>query len=187
MKTPHLLNPVLTVTLMAVLLTGCDKLEKADDITFNAEFVIPQKIEVSESQDEPVNPYTSLSSSIDATQNADYAKYKDRVKKIRVNKIKYTISDFDAEGAVTLTSGLAIFFENGGTAASGEIASVSNLILSNTSGELTATQDALDTIGEILLENGQINVVSVATLSDAPVFFHITVTLDVSITANALD
>jgi hypothetical protein len=186
MKIP-IVKSVLASGLIVLLLSGCDKLEKADDITFEAEFTIPTKIEVSEDQDNPVNPYTSLSSSIDAEQNADYKKYKAKVKKIRVNKIKYTITDFAADGPVTLTSGSAVFFESGGSAASGEVATVSNLLLSNTSGELVASQDALDTIGEILLDNGKVNVVCISTLSDSPVFFHISVTLSVSVTANALD
>jgi hypothetical protein len=183
----YILKNLLSFTVIALLFFGCDKLEKADDVTFDATFTIPQHFEVDEQADDPENPYTSLNSTIDAEQNAEYVKYKSKVKKIRVNKVTYTISNFDAPGAVTLVSGLAIFFENGGNAATGEIASVENLLLVNGSGELEASQDVLDTIGEILLENGEVNVVSVATVSDSPVFFHIGVTLEVSITANALD
>lgn len=169
-----------------IAFVSCDKIEQADDITFNTEFTIPQGFVVEEKADNPVNPYMSLSSSIQASQNAEYLKYIDRIKKIRVNKIKYTISEFSAPEPVTLTSGKAIFFEAGGSAATGQIASVSNLSLANGSGELAANQATLDKMGEILLKDGEIFVVSEATLSNAPVYYTIKVTLEVSITANSL-
>jgi hypothetical protein len=179
---------LLAIVMIAFLFAGCDKLEKADDVTFDAQFTVPQKVEVDEKADNPENPYTSLNNSIEAEQNAEYVKYKNKVKKIRVNKITYTISDLNAtKGPVTLTSGQAIFFASGGSATSGNIASVSNLLLVNGSGDLEASQAALDNIGEILLENGDVTVVSVAHISAAPVFFHIAMTLHVTVTANALD
>lgn len=183
-----LFGNLLAIVMIAFLFAGCDKLEKADDVSFDAQFTVPQKIEVDEQADDPANPYTSLNNSIEAEQNAEYVKYKSKVKKIRVNKITYTISDLSApDGPVTLTTGQAIFFESGGSATSGNIASVSNLLLANGTGELEASQAALDNIGEILLENGDVTVVSVAHLSAAPVFYHITITLHVTVTANALD
>jgi hypothetical protein len=185
MKT-YFFKSLLALSMIAFLFSGCDKLEEADDVTFNATFTGPQ-VEVHEEGDVPANPYMSLISSIDAEQSAEYVKYKDKIKKIRVNKITYTISDLAAPGAVTLVNGTATFFENGGVATSGEIASIQNLLLVNGSGELEATQDALDAISAIFLENGEVFVVSAATVSDAPVFFHIGITLEVSITANALD
>jgi hypothetical protein len=182
-----LFRNLLAIVMIAFLFAGCDKLEKADDVSFDAQFTVPQKVEVDEQADNPENPYTSLNSSIEAEQSAEYVKYKSKVKNIRVNKITYTISDLNADGPVTLTSGQAIFFESGGSATSGSIASVSNLLLANGTGDLEASQAALDKIGEILLENGDVTVVSVANISASPVFFHIALTLHVTVTANALD
>jgi hypothetical protein len=182
-----LIGNLLAIVMIAFLFAGCDKLEKVDDVTFDAQFTVPQKFAVDEEDDQPHNPYTSINSSISAEQNAEYVKYKSKIKKIRVSKVTYTISDLSADGSVALTTSKATFFDEGGSAASGHIASVNNLLLTNTTGDLEASQAALDEIGEILLEKGKVSVVSEANLSAAPVSFHIAVTLHVTITANALD
>lgn len=185
MKT-YTLKCLAWLTAATFLFSGCDKLEEADDVSFDATFTIPQPFVVDEDQDEPENPYVSSNSSMEATQNSQVQQYIDRIKSIKVNQVNYVISNFQADGAVTLVSGSATFFATGGNAGSGVIAQVSNVPLTNHSGILQVSQEGLDTIGEIILEDGEVQVISSATLSDAPVSFAVTVTLDVTITANAL-
>jgi hypothetical protein len=180
-------KPAVCFLLSAFLFSGCDLLDKADDVKFTTDFTLPQPFVVDEDLDDPQNPYLSINSSIEAEADPEYQKYKAKVKDIVVNEIRYTISDFSADGPVTLTSGKAYFFEVGGTAASGSVAEVQNLSLSNTSGILQASPAALEAIADILLEKGEIEVASSADVSDSPVHFKVTVTLNVTITANALD
>jgi hypothetical protein len=181
-------KPWLLFLFISVLFSGCELLDEADDVEFTTDFTLPDAFEVDEHADDPANPYMSLTSTIDAEQDPDYLKYKSKVKDIVVNEIKYTISDFSAPGgAVILTSGEAIFFASGQTAASGVVASVENLPLANGSGILQASPAALETIADIILQDGEIVVQSVVNLSDAPCAFKVKVTLNVTVTANALD
>jgi hypothetical protein len=176
----------LAVLLMAIaLFSGCDKLEEADDVTFDVKFKLPKTFEVTEEAENPVNPYTSLASTMDI-DNPEFDKYKDKIKDVKVNKIEYTISAFAADGPVTMTLGEAIFFGFGETIATGQIASVASKALSNHTGELTASAAALEKIEQIILEDGEVFVASRCNLSDAPVFFNVNVTLYVTVTANAL-
>ncbi|HEY0742241.1 MAG TPA: hypothetical protein VGD40_12295 [Chryseosolibacter sp.] len=179
---------VTTLAIVAVITTfsSCDLLDKADDVTFDVQFKVPTSFEVSEEAENPVNPYTSLQSTMDV-DNPQYDQYKNKIKDVTINKIEYTISNFSADGPVTLTSGEAIFFGTGETIAAGKIASVTNKALSNHTGELQASAAALEEIEKIIFEDGEVFVVSRATLSDAPVFFNVNVTIHATIKANALD
>lgn len=169
------------------MFTGCDLFEDADDVTFNTTFTLPNDFHIDEDTNVPKNPYVSITSSLEVDQDPQVLKYKDKIKKIRVNKISYEIYSFNAPGAVTLVSGKTTFYEVGGTASTEAVAEVTNLALGNKSGDLTTTQASLDKIGEILLEDGEVMVVSSATLSSTPVEFYVKTIVDVSVTANALD
>jgi hypothetical protein len=171
--------------LVLVLFGACDKLEEADDITFDVKFTLPKTFEVTEEADEPANPYTSLVSTMDI-DNPEFDVYKDKIKDVKVNKIEYTISSFAADEPVTMTLGEAIFFGVGETIATGQIASVSSKALSNHTGELTASASALEKIEKIILEDGEVFVASRCNLTAAPVFFNVNVTVYVTVTANAL-
>jgi len=184
---PSIARPWLSLLLITLVFSGCELLDETDDVQFTTDFELPVPFVVDEDADVPGNPYTSFNSSIEAARDPEYQKYKDRVKHIVVNEIKYIISEFVADVPVTLTSGEAKFFAKDQTVNDAVIASVSNVTIADGSGTLEASAEVLETIANIVLRDGEIHVVSVANISDAPCSFKIKVTLNVTVTANALE
>src|SRR5688572_2519839 len=98
------LKKLLALVCIAATFSSCDLFDKADDVTFDV--VLPLEFD-------PVNE-TLVSSSpvsysdvknLNANDNAEVAKYKDKIKEITLNRITYEISDYAAPQPVTFTNG----------------------------------------------------------------------------------
>lgn len=177
----HVLKSLLGLALVFALLTSCSVFDSADDVTFDA--VLPLEFA-------PVNE-TAVSSSeiqysdeatLDATDNADVAKYKSKIKSVNLNKITYVVSDYVAPSPVTFT--------NGSLKANGKtLASVASVNLQSTAeAELTNIDQAGFDEFASQIKAGQSVVVTVAgTFSKTPVAFKVKAYFHVTITANALD
>ncbi|HYC84785.1 MAG TPA: hypothetical protein VEB86_06165 [Chryseosolibacter sp.] len=63
---------------ICLMLASCDLLEKADDVQFTTDFTLPDPFIVDENADDPVNPYSSSNSSIQA----------ERIRNTRSTRIK---------------------------------------------------------------------------------------------------
>lgn len=175
---------ILVILIAAISFAGCDAFEEADDVSFDTTFKIPQEMLVSESGTTPKNPYVSAVSTL-SVDDPNYVKYKDRIKDITINKIEYTISN-STDPSVFLTLGEAVFYGVGESISTGKVASITNKALTNHTGELVADPAAIDKIKTILKSGGDVLVVSRATLSKAPITFKVSVSVSVTITANAL-
>lgn len=185
MKSVKAVFGILSMLIGSVFVGGCDLLDKADDVTFDATFSLPNPFVIDEDLDEPENPYL-FSEIVDATTDTEVAKYAGKIKSIKVNRITYRIYDFVADGAVTLTSGSFSIGAFGETPVA--VANETNLSLGNTSEtDLDFNQEGLNKISDILLDNLEAQVSGTATISDSPVEFKVAVKFYATITANALD
>lgn len=166
--------------LLGLTLSACELFNKIDDVTFNVtlplDFVIDEQL-VSQ------NPVVYSDMAIlDATDDPEVAKYKDKIREIKLNKITYEISNFAAPGAVTFANGSL-------KVASGEtLATASSISLQNMpETELTAiNQPGFNAFAADVLDDKQVAVTLDGTFSETPVAFTLTAHFYVTITADAL-
>lgn len=166
--------------LVLVSLTGCELFDKVDDVTFEAtlplEFVINEQMI---SQD-PV-AYSDVET-LDATDDPDVAKYKDKIREIKLNGISYSIDNFAAPGAVSFTNG-SIKIASGKT-----LVTASGIPMENTTDtELTGiNQEGFNAFSSDVLGDKTVAVNLDGTFSQTPVAFTLTAYFHVTITADAL-
>jgi PleD family two-component response regulator len=177
----HVLKSLMGLALIFVLLTGCTVFDSADDVTFDA--VLPLDFK-------PVNETAVNNSAVqysdvvtlNARDNADVEKYKDKIKSVKLTKITYVISDYAAPSPVTFTSGS--LQANGKT-----LASATSVNLQSTAEtELTdINQAGFDEFANQIKDDQSVEVTVAGTFSKTPVAFKIKAYFHVTITANALD
>lgn len=166
--------------LLGLTLSACELFNKLDDVTFDVtlplDFVIDEQL-VSQN---PV-AYSDIAI-LDATDDPEVAKYKDKIREIRLNKITYEISNFAAPGAVSFTNGSLKL-------ASGEtLVTASSIPLQNTpETELTTVNQAgFNAFATDILGDKQVGVNLDGTFSNTPVAFTLTAHFYVTVTADAL-
>ena len=183
MKTIHYALRVAAAVCFAFIMSSgsCSLSDKVPDVTFDAKLPLDFVVNETKISASPIS-YTD-SKTIDATQNADVAKYKDKIKEIKVNKITYVVSGFSAGGAVvTFTNGTLSVASSGKTIASA--ASVN--LQSSTETELTADTAGFNELALLLKDDKSETVKLGGTFSFAPVAFKVTIYFYTSITAGPL-
>lgn len=183
---------VLAALLVAALFTGCDLLDKADDVKFDT------VVEVGWVADENLEgtnvPYFH-SETVDLTSDPGIAKYANKIKDVKINKITYYITNYNAEphnSAVTFNSGVASFVAIGATVPTvsvpyGASASGVNLQTTTSETELNIDADGLNQLAAVFKQDKKMEFESEGTLSVIPVSFNVVSKFYVTITANALD
>jgi hypothetical protein len=186
------LIPVLALIGGTALLSGCDLLEKADDVSFDA--VITVNWLADENADGTNVPYVD-EQLVQLSDDPEIAKYINKIKTVKINKITYSVMDYNAaphNSQVIFNSGVASFYAAGNTiplvavpyaaAATGV-----NLQTSVAETELMIDGDGLTKIADAFKKDKQLEYVSEGTLSLTPVSFKVVSKFYVTITANALD
>lgn len=172
------LKSLLLFVLSAFLFSSCDEL---GDITFDTDFELDPITAVALNG----NPINLQSSTIDASKNAEYQKYKSKIKSIKVNKITYTITDVTIPNT-RIESAQAVFNVVGQTANT-LTASVSNIsIVNGATGEFTAQPGVLEGLGDIILNQGQV-AVRFTVDTNAAANFKLVLKINGSITAKAIE
>jgi len=160
---------------------SCDILGKADEITFEAK--LPLEFLINETAVNTGSKSYTYSKTLDATQNAEVAKYKDKIKKITINKISYKISGYSAPGATVLfTNGKLTIAASGKTIA--EAASVN--LQSTAEADLTADIAGFNELADLIKADKSETVNLVGTFSSTPVAFTVTAYFHTTITAEVL-
>lgn len=168
------------IALLGMLSFSCGLLDKADvtfDVTLPLDFPPINDTGVSS------NPKAySDTQVLDATLNADVAKYKSKIKDFKVNKVYYEITDY---------AGDAVIFTNGSLKTNGKtIASKASLALANIpKTEFTSSEVDLAGFNELattLKTDLKATVAIAGTFSKTPVAFKVRAYFDVTVTANAL-
>lgn len=172
MKIKHLFSLVMLLTLGAF--TSCELFDKVDDVTFDV--VLPLDFVIDE--DDPEAGSYVDSKVLDANSDPEIAKYADKIKEFKIDKITYTISNADPTSVTT--SGTL-------STSSSVIATALNVSLANTTEtDLTANIDGFNDLAAKLLDDKQETVLVTGTLSDTPVSFNVRFRFYVRITADAL-
>lgn len=168
------------VCLLAIgAFSSCELFDKADDVSFDV--TLPLNFTINETADNPSGKAYSDTELLDATANAEVAKYASKIKSFKVNKITYTISGANPN-TVTVSGGALKVSSTGKT-----IASASSVSLANTAEtQLTADTGGFDELAAKLLDDKQELILLNATLSKTPVAFQVKFNFYVTITANAL-
>lgn len=168
---------------VAVFLSGCN-LKNEAKVKFTTTLTLEDPFVVDVNTEDPDNnPYTN-SGIIDAMSDPDIDTYASQITSIKLDKITYRITNFNAPGTVVLNSGL---FSIG---AIGEapvvVAEETNLTLANSTSdmELNISTDGLNDISDVLLAERQAEISTSATISDSPVEFRVQITFHVTVSIN---
>ena len=161
---------------------SCSLFDKAENINFEAK--LPLEFVVDETATNAGAKSYTYSKTLDATQNAEVAKYKDKIKEIKVNKISYVVSGYSAPGGavVTFTNGKLKVASSGKTIA--EAASIN--LQSTVEGDLTADTAGFNELAELLKADKSETVSLSGTFSSTPVKFTVKVYFHTTITAGVL-
>jgi hypothetical protein len=183
---------VLAIVGSSALFSGCDLLEKADDVSFDA--VITVNWTADENGDGTNVPYVD-EELVQLSSDPEVAKYINKIKTVKINKITYSVTDYNAaphNSQVIFNNGVASFYAAGNSiplvavpyaaAATGV-----NLQTSTAETELTIDDDGLSKIADAFKKDKQLEYASEGTLSVTPVSFKVISKFYVTITANALD
>lgn len=168
---------------------SCELFDKVDDVTFN--IVLEHPFVVDEDFDSKGSSVSySDNQIIDAAKvSSDFAKYKDKIQDIQVNKITYIVSEYAAPGAkVVFTNGKLGFSAESATAGL-ELAELAFQDIQAAQGSektLPISQAGLDQLASILKDNKIAKIHSTGTFSSTPVSFKVLVKVDCTVTADAL-
>jgi hypothetical protein len=177
MKTKSFLSIFLLLVLASY--SSCDLLDKADDVAFDA--TLPVSFTINETASNPEGKSYTDSKLLDATSDAEIAKYANKIKEFKINKITYTISNANPN---------TVNFTNGSikVASSGKvIATASAVDLANASEiELIADTAGFNELAANLLNDKQELVQLSGMLSSTPVYFNVQLKFYVTIKADAL-
>lgn len=164
---------------LALSVFSCDLFE-APDVHFDAKLPLDFVVNEGKVSSTPVD--YSDTETIDATDNADVAKYKDKIKDFKVNRVTYEISDYAAPGPVTFTNGKLSVASSGKT-----IASAASVNLTSTAEtDLNADTDGFNELAERLKEDKSETIALSGTFSSTPVAFKVRAYFYVTITAKPL-
>lgn len=167
--------------LISLIFSGCDTVDKLDDVAF--EGVLPLEFEIHDS-DVSADPVMYLREDVlNALDNDEIEKYQNKIKEIKLTKVTYEITGFDAPGDVTFSEGSIKV----GTSKKA-LASIPSIDLENTP-ETELTGLNIDGVNEFALQLNEDQAVEVSmsgTASKTPLLFTLVVRFHVSVTAEVL-
>lgn len=174
------------LVMITILFSGCDLLNKADDINFDASLETSISVtEESTGTDVAYNKVVIL----DATTDGDINKYQNKISGFTIHKISYQIVSFDGTNGATFSGTLS--FGDATQTVPTVAATISNLNLQTayTSGQLfdlSFSQSDVEKIQSLLKANKAVKIYLNGTLSATPLYCVIEVFLDVTVKADAL-
>lgn len=171
------------IALLAVSSFSCGILDKADvnfDIKLKQDFIVAETASAT-------NVTKSYEAVLDASANADFAKYKNKLKDMKINKITYQVTGY----ATTLPN--AVSFSAGTFSVDGTTLvtqGTTDLKAVNGAAEVEVTSlnpSGVSALVAKLKTDGKATVKASGTLSATPVAFKLTAYYYVTVTANALN
>jgi hypothetical protein len=171
----------------ALLLSSasCELFDKVDEITFDLE--LKHTFVVSASASDPLT-YVDIEE-IDPTDNAEFNKYKDKIKSVSIKSVEYTVTNYQGEPGITFSNGTGSFYSLGTSTtalASAAIAIQNISAAQGTTKTLDFTVQGLDAIANELEQLRAVRMQVAGTVSKVPVAFNVPVTIKMSVTAEAL-
>ncbi|MDB4108468.1 hypothetical protein N9551_02560 [Flavobacteriaceae bacterium] len=169
---------VLLLTMIAVI--SCDKLEELADIDFTESFTETVSVDVTEESETPQS--WSESSTINIASNSMVQEYKDLIKDININSLEFEINDFLGVEGATISDASMSFGE---TSITLEDINLQEADTNNTVFPVSGAAQ-LNAIADELQKANVITTTFSGTISGTPVKFDVIITLDITVTANAL-
>lgn len=118
-------------------------------------------------------------------------KYKEKIKDIAVNKVTYRVSNYSGPDGATFNG--QMLFDPAGGSGTGSLGSVSisnvNLGSASSAGtefDVDLSQSEVDAISAQLRDNSTLTATMAGTISAGPVSFKVEVTINATVTADAL-
>jgi len=185
----HVLKSLLGLALIAFTFSGCDLLDKADDVTFEEDFDVVFAVDEKGQSQSPVT-YAGTPVLLDLTTSPEVIKYADKIKTIEVTKIEYSITDYASSGAAITFSNGKVVYSASATGTTSELSTVSTVNLATAGSGIFALpidQTKFTAFASLLLNEKKAYVTAQGTLSSTPVKFNVPAKVYVKITANALD
>jgi hypothetical protein len=186
----------LSIGLVAVIaisfaFSGCDLFSKADNITIEQEFKVKKTVDLTT---ETTNSPLAISDTINLADNAEVAKYAEKIQEISVLSIKYHIEEY------TQPDNTEVFFKNGQASiysidgGANPITSASfeggangvNLKQTTSDKDLAFDSNGLSKVASEFKSKKAIIFNATGALSETPVKFKLISTIKVKITAKAL-
>jgi hypothetical protein len=181
---------LLGLAAIAFTLSGCNLLDKADDVTF--EITLDKSFVIDENGTFTNKAYVGDPVLLDLASHTDVAPYINKIKSVSITKIEYSITSYTSEPpgtAVTFSNGSMRYSEtNGGTSLTlSTIPGSVNLMTSSGIQTLPKDDTNFNALAKLLLDKKQAYVSTNGTLSSTPVSFNVPTTFYIKIVANALD
>lgn len=191
MKTLHFALRSAAAICFAFIMSSasCSLFENIPDVSFDAK--LPLVFTVQENLTFTNKDYSNTQT-LDATSNAEVAKYKDKIKDFKVNSVTYKITNYTSTPpgtAVTFSNGKMSFGAVGAVSSTVATLGSLNLLAASSGAEQTLTIDqaGLNSMASTLLADKKIDVKTSGVLSSTPVSFKVETTFNVTITASALN
>ena len=168
---------------------SCDLFDKVDEITFKIEightFVIDENFD---SQGQSVSYIDA--GLIDPNDNDDFEKYKDKIKELTIDKIEYTVTNYDpANPGVIFTNGTGSFSTSSGASSAFASADLAIQNIQASQGSVFTLNYSTSDLQQIATRMKDLQPVYfqvAGTFSTTPVAFSVPVTLYCTIKAEAL-
>ncbi len=190
MKTIQIVLRTVSAVCFAFIMSSasCDLFENLPDVSFDAD--LPLTFTVQENATFTNKDYSNTQT-LDATSNAEVAKYKDKIKDFKVNSVTYKITNYSSTPpgtAVTFSNGKMSFGAVGAVGSTvATLGSVNLLAASSGAAQpLTIDQAGLNSMASTLLADKKIDVKTSGVLSSTPVSFKVETIFKVTITASAI-
>ena len=137
--------------------------------------------------DEGASLTQSITQSLSAGDNDDIKSVLSSVEGYEVTKVSFTISDYVGANDIRLESAMITFDVSGGSSV---VATTGDVVISDIVGteqDLPFNADALNALGETLLDDGGVITISASsTVSGAPVSFKIDINIEVTATIDLI-
>jgi hypothetical protein len=167
--------------LISLALAGCDLFDKVDDITFNGE--LPVEFIINEGAVSDVPVVYSETEILNALEDDEIEKYKNKIKEIKLTGITYEIINYTGAEQIEFSKGSLKVGPSAKT-----LVAVPLVVLEETSQtELTDLElDGLNEFANELKGDKQVEVRMEGTLSQTPVSFTLRAKFHVTVTAEVL-
>lgn len=177
----HLIKFYLGIAAILVFFSSCDLLDKSDEVKFDVK--LPLEFVIDETGVSSIPKSYASAKLLKATDNADVAKYKDKIKDFKLTKITYVITECAPSGTVTFSNGSVILGTSGATIAS---VSAPKLLSDSPETELDSYDtDGFNTLATLLKNDKEAMVSLKGTFSTTPIKFKLTGYFYATITAEA--
>ena len=175
---------VLFITLFVIGLASCDSLNNLADVVFTASFSKTFPVSLQEG-----NNALDEVDTLDFTDDSDVYKYRDKIKDVKVDSVKFQVLNYQGDANNTITG--SVMYSSIAASAGKEMAAINGLDLDqlSVSGEminLPLNSADLNDIGSLLQNDKKIKVYLKGNVDSTPASFVVKVYVYNEITANAL-